>query len=38
MVEIVNKYETIFIVNPDLSEEKTTEMVEKFKSLIFINI
>lgn len=34
MVEIINKYETIFIINPDLDEEKTNAVVEKFKSLI----
>jgi small subunit ribosomal protein S6 len=30
----VRKYETVFIVRPDLEEEKTVEAVEKFKSLI----
>lgn len=34
MTEIMNKYETVFIVNPDLDEEKTNAVVEKFKSLI----
>ncbi len=34
MVEVINKYETIFILNPALDEEKTNEIVEKFKSLI----
>ncbi len=37
MVEIKNKYETIFIVNPELGEEKINEIVEKFKSLISAN-
>lgn len=30
----MRKYETIFILRPDLDEEKTTETVEKFKSVI----
>ena len=34
MVEIINKYETVFIINPELDEEKTNAVVEKFKSLI----
>ena len=34
MIEVINKYETIFIVNPTLDEEKTNEIVEKFKGLI----
>lgn len=34
MTEIINKYETVFIVNPDLDEEKTQAVVDKFKSLI----
>lgn len=34
MTEIINKYETIFIVNPDLDEDATNATVEKFKSLI----
>ena len=34
MVEVINKYETIFILNPAFDEEKTNEVVEKFKSLI----
>ena len=37
MVEIKNKYETIFIVNPTLEEEKINEIVEKFKTLISAN-
>lgn len=37
MVEIKNNYETIFIVNPNLGEEKTAELVEKFKTLISAN-
>jgi len=30
----VRKYETVFILRPELDEDKTTEMVEKFKSLV----
>lgn len=31
---MVNKYESIFIMNPDLDEEGTKALVEKFKGLI----
>ena len=34
MIDIVNKYETIFVVDASLEEEKITALVEKFKSLI----
>ena len=34
MVEIINNYETVFIINPDLDEEKTNAVVEKIKALI----
>ena len=34
MVKVINKYETIFIINPNLSEEEIAGLVEKFKSLI----
>lgn len=34
MIEIINKYETIFVVDPRKSEEETEAIVEKFKSLI----
>ncbi len=30
----MRKYETVFILRPELDEEKATEAVEKFKSLI----
>ncbi|MCL5057527.1 MAG: 30S ribosomal protein S6 [Actinobacteria bacterium] len=30
----MRKYETVFIIRPDLEEEKTNEAVEKFKTLI----
>jgi len=33
-MEIINKYETIFVVDASLEEEKITALVEKFKSLI----
>ncbi|HEX2945679.1 MAG TPA: 30S ribosomal protein S6 [Clostridia bacterium] len=31
---MMNKYESIFIINPDLGEENTAALVEKFKSLL----
>lgn len=34
MAKVSGKYETIFIVNPNLGEEAITAVVEKFKSLI----
>lgn len=34
MTEIINKYETIFIIDANLDEEKITALVDKFKSLI----
>lgn len=34
MVEVINKYETIFVLNPSLSEEETQALVDKFSSLI----
>ncbi|HHU63261.1 MAG TPA: 30S ribosomal protein S6 [Clostridiales bacterium] len=30
----MNKYETIFVINPELDEEATKAVVEKFKNLI----
>jgi len=29
-----NKYETLFIINPDLDEESTKAVVDKFKNLL----
>ena len=29
-----NKYETIFIINPELDEENTKALVDKFKNLL----
>ena len=34
MAGVLNKYETIFVINPDFDEEKIAEMVNKFKTLI----
>ena len=34
MAKIKSRYETIFILNPTLTEEATAATVEKFKSLI----
>lgn len=34
MTEVINKYETVFIVDPTLSEEETAAVVDKFKTLI----
>ncbi|NLP14354.1 MAG: 30S ribosomal protein S6 [Clostridium sp.] len=31
---MVNNYETIFIINPELSEEDTQSLIEKIKSTI----
>ncbi len=37
MPKVTGKYETIFIVDCSFGEEKVTELVEKFKSLIEAN-
>jgi len=34
MAEIMNKYETIFVIDSTKTEEEITALVEKFKSLI----
>ena len=34
MVEVINTYETIFIIDPTLSEEDTEALAAKFKSMI----
>ncbi|MDQ2085140.1 30S ribosomal protein S6 [Herbivorax sp. ANBcel31] len=31
---MLNNYETIFIINPELDEENTNSLIEKFKNLI----
>ena len=37
MVEIINKYETLFVVDASKGEEETAALVDKFKSLIEAN-
>jgi ribosomal protein S6 len=37
MEKLMSKYETIFIINPDFSEEATKAVVEKFTGLITEN-
>jgi len=37
MVEHINKYESIFVINTDKTEEEINAIVEKFKSLIEAN-
>ena len=37
MAEIINKYETIFVLDAALEEEKITALTEKFKALISEN-
>ena len=37
MAEIINKYETIFVLDAALEEEKLTALTEKFKALIAEN-
>lgn len=37
MAEITNKYETIFVLDAALEEEKLTALSDKFKSLIEAN-
>ncbi len=37
MVEVINKYETIFIIDSTKTEEETVALVDKFKSLISDN-
>ena len=37
MIEVINKYETIMVINPTLEEEKIEAVVEKFKALISAN-
>ena len=36
-MELINKYETVFIINPELDEEATKALVEKFTGLIAAN-
>ena len=37
MAKSVEKYELMYILNPNLSEEDTAALVEKFKSLVEAN-
>lgn len=37
MAEIINKYETIFVLDASLDEEKTNAISEKFQNLIAAN-
>ncbi len=36
-MELTNKYENVFIINPELSEDDTKALVEKFTGLISSN-
>ena len=36
-MELTSKYETVFIVNPDFSEEQAKEMLNKFSGVITEN-
>ena len=37
MAKVTGKYETLFIVNPNLGDEETAAVVDKFKSQIEAN-
>lgn len=37
MIEVINKYETIMVINPTFDEEKIEALIEKFKALISAN-
>ena len=37
MAQISAKYESLFILRPDLTEEQTAELVQKFKDLVSQN-
>ena len=37
MAQITAKYESLYILRPDLTEEQTAELVEKFKDLVSQN-
>jgi len=37
MEKITNSYETLFVIDPDLTEEATRALIEKFTSLIAAN-
>ena len=37
MEKIIGKYETIFVINPELTEEATKALVEKFTGIVTNN-
>lgn len=37
MAKVTGKYETLFIVNPNLGDDETAAVVNKFKSLVETN-
>ena len=37
MEKIIGKYETIFVINPEYSEEATKALIEKFTGIITTN-
>ena len=37
MVEVINSYETVMVLNPNFEEEKLEALIEKFQSLISSN-
>ena len=37
MIEVINKYETLFVIDSTKTEEETVALVDKFKSLIEAN-
>lgn len=37
MEKIINSYETLFVVDPDLTEDATRALIEKFTNLISAN-
>ncbi len=37
MEKIIGKYETIFVINPELTEEATKALVDKFTGIITTN-
>ncbi len=36
-MELINKYETVFVINPELGEDATKALVEKFTDLVTKN-
>lgn len=37
MTEVINKYETLFVIDANKNEEETAALVDKFKALIEAN-